>query len=100
MNEHVAEIVAAFLKHNQVAASELPALIVFVRQSLGSLGQAPAAAAVPAPLTPAVPIRTSVGAETITCLDCGKKAKMLKRHLTVVHNVTPNEIPHPMGAET
>jgi|HubBroStandDraft_6_1064221.scaffolds.fasta_scaffold1994341_1 predicted transcriptional regulator len=89
MKEHVAEIVAAFVKRNQVAASELPGLIASVSQSLGSLGQAPAAA--PAPPTPAVPIRSSVTAATITCLYCGKKAKMLKPHLTTVHNLTPDE---------
>src|ERR1700676_4965895 len=89
MKEHVADIVAAFLKRHQVPAQELPALIASVSQSLGSLGEAPAA--VPAPLTPAVPIRSSVGAETITCLDCGKKAKMLKRHLTTSHGLTVDE---------
>jgi predicted transcriptional regulator len=91
MNEHVAEIIAAFVKRNQVPASELPALIVSVSQSLAGLGQAPAAATVPAPLTPAVSIRSSVGAETITCLDCGRRAKMLRRHLTTAHNLTPDE---------
>ena len=44
MKEHVAEIVAAFVKRNQVPASELPALIALVSQSLASLGEAPAAA--------------------------------------------------------
>jgi predicted transcriptional regulator len=89
MKEYVAEIVAAFLKRNQVPAPELPALIASVSQSLASLGQAPAA--VPAPLTPAVSIRNSVGAETITCLDCGKKAKMLKRHILTAHSMTVDE---------
>jgi predicted transcriptional regulator len=89
MKEHVAEIVAAFVKRNQVPATGLPALIASVSQSLAGLSQAPAAAA--APLTPAVSIRSSVGAETITCLDCGRKAKMLKRHLTTAHSMTPDE---------
>jgi predicted transcriptional regulator len=88
MKEHVAEIVAAFVKRNQVAATELPALIASVSQSLASLG---APAAVPAPLTPAVSIRGSVTAATITCLDCGKSAKMLKRHLLTAHNMTVDE---------
>jgi len=88
MKEHVAEIVAAFVKRNQVPALELPVLIASVSQSLGSLGQVPAAA--PA-LTPAVSIRSSVGAETITCLDCGRKAKMLKRHILTAHNMTVDE---------
>ena len=89
MIENVAAIVAAFVKRNAVPALELPALIASVSQSLASLGQAPAAA--PASLIPAVPIRRSVGAETITCLDCGKKAKMLKRHLLTAHGISVDE---------
>jgi predicted transcriptional regulator len=37
---------------------------------------------VPASLVPAVPIRRSVGTNDITCLECGYKGQMLKRHLT------------------
>ena len=87
--EMTAKIVSAYLGRNRVDASELPALIASVSQTLASLGQAPAAS--PAPLTPAVPIRRSVGAETITCLDCGQKSKMLKRHLTTAHRLTVDE---------
>jgi predicted transcriptional regulator len=89
MKEHVAEIVVAFVKRNQVPAPELPTLIASVSQSLTSLGQAPTAA--PTPPTPAVSIRSSVGAETLTCLDCGKKAKMLKRHIFTAHSMTVDE---------
>jgi predicted transcriptional regulator len=89
MKEQVAEIVAAYLKRNRVDPSELPALIDQVSQSLGTLGQAPAAA--PVTLTPAVPIRRSVGVETITCLDCGQTSKMLKRHLMTAHGFTADE---------
>ena len=71
MIEHVAEIVAAYVGKNRVHPSELPALIQKVSQSLVGLGQAPIAA--PTMLTPAVSIRRSVGADAITCLDCGKK---------------------------
>jgi predicted transcriptional regulator len=88
MKEHVAEIVAAFVKRNQVAATELPALIASVSQSLGSLGEAPAA---PAPLTPAVSIRGSATASKITCLDCGWSGQMLKRHLSTGHNLSVDE---------
>ncbi|HEV2188804.1 MAG TPA: MucR family transcriptional regulator [Stellaceae bacterium] len=86
MIENVAEIVAAYLKRNQVPVTELPVLIEKVSQSLASLGQALAAA--PASLTPAVPIRRSIGAESITCLDCGYKGQMLKRHLSTAHGMT------------
>ena len=89
MIENVAEIIAAFLKRTQVPAAELPALIASVNQALAGLGQAPAAA--PTSLTPAVPIRRSVGAESITCLDCGQKSKMLKRHLSTAHGMTVDE---------
>jgi predicted transcriptional regulator len=89
MKEWVAEIVAAYVRKNQINGAELPALIASVSQSLASLGQSP----IPmlGPFTPAVPIRRSVGAEAIICLDCGAKAKMLKRHLFNAHGMTPDE---------
>jgi predicted transcriptional regulator len=88
MIQNVAEIVAAFVKRNQVPSTELPALIQQVSQSLSGLGKAPVAAPV---LTPAVPIRRSLAAETITCLDCGQTSKTLKRHLTSAHGLTPDQ---------
>jgi predicted transcriptional regulator len=89
MKEHVAEIVSAYVGKNQVGLAELPALIASVSQSLASLGQA--ASVTPPTATPAVPTRRSVAADAITCLDCGYKGKMLKRHLTAAHSVTPDE---------
>lgn len=79
MKARVAEIVAAYVRRNQIGGAELPALIASVSQSLASLGQPHTILL--GPLTPAVPIRRSVNAEAIICLDCGAKAKMLKRHL-------------------
>jgi predicted transcriptional regulator len=84
MKEQVAEIVAAYLRKNSVAPSDIPAVITQVHQSLAKLGQPQLAEP-----EPAVPIRRSVNPEYITCLDCGTKAKMLKRHLTSAHNLTP-----------
>jgi predicted transcriptional regulator len=89
MIEQVAEIVAAFVKRNQVPSTELPALIASVSQSLASLGQAPIAA--PAPLNPAVSIRQSIRPDYLVCLACGKRSKMLKRHLSTAHGMTPDE---------
>ena len=90
MKEHVAEIVAAYVAKNRVDATELPTVIASVSQALDSLGQAPADAPA-APLTPTVPIRRSVGADALICLDCGHKAQMLKRHLSAAHGLTPEE---------
>ncbi len=89
MKEHVAEIVAAYVGKNRLDAAELPAVIAAVSQALASLGT-PAGAA-PASLAPAVPIRRSVGANEITCLNCGYKSQMLKRHLMTAHSMTVDE---------
>ena len=89
MKEHVAGIVAAYVGKNRIDPSQLPELIASVSQALAGLGQAAAPAS--SSLTPAVPIRRSIGAETITCLDCGWSGKMLKRHLTSAHNTNPAE---------
>jgi predicted transcriptional regulator len=89
VKEEVTEIVAAYLKHNTVGPDQVPALIQQVYASLTGLGQA-----TPEPevsRTPAIPIRRSVEPDAITCLDCGQKSKMLKRHLSTAHSLTPDE---------
>jgi predicted transcriptional regulator len=90
MKEHVAEIVSAYLGKNSVALSDIPAVITQVYQSLAELGQ-PQSAEPETPLQPAVPIRRSVNPEYITCLECGAKATMLRRHLMAAHNLTPTD---------
>lgn len=84
-----ADIVSAHVSNNQVAVSDLPLLIKNVHAALSSLGQ-PAQETV-APLTPAVPIRSSVKPDFVICLEDGKKLKMLKRHLMTHYQMTPDE---------
>jgi predicted transcriptional regulator len=86
MKEQVAEIVSAYVGHNTVRPDQLPTLISSVSEALSMLGQAPPAEE---PLIPAVSIRRSVGADAITCLDCGFSGKMIKRHLSSAHDMTP-----------
>jgi predicted transcriptional regulator len=43
------------------------------------------------PLKPAVPIKRSVTAEYIVCLEDGKKFKSLKRHLRTQYALTPDQ---------
>ena len=63
-----------------------------VSGALGRIGTDAAAAAVePLELVPAVPIKKSVSADFIVCLEDGKKLKMLKRHLKSTYNMTPAE---------
>ena len=82
-----AEIAAAYLSNNSVSTADVPTLIINVYGALGAVGD-PVPKAIEE-LTPAVSIRSSVKPDAITCLDCGKKFKMLKRHLNVDHGMTP-----------
>lgn len=84
-----AQIVAAHVAHNPVATPELPGLIHSVHDTLTRLGApAPAPEAKP---EPAVPIKKSVVDDHVVCLDCGKKMKLLKRHLATEHAMTPEQ---------
>ncbi len=87
--ELTADIVSAHVGHNRVDAGDVPKLIKTVYNALAGTGQ-PA----PAPqeaLQPKVSIRSSLKPDAITCLDCGAKMKMLKRHLMTNHGMTPDE---------
>ena len=84
-----ADIVSAHVSNNTVGAQELPALINSVFVALSSAGEHEAAPV--ETLQPAVSIRASVKPEAITCLDCGFKGKMLKRHLGTEHGMTPQQ---------
>ena len=84
------KIVAAYVSKNSVPSTELPALIDRVFQSLAGIATG-STAAPEAPLTPAVPVKKSVFADYIVCLEDGKKLKMLKRHLMTSYNLTPDD---------
>ena len=83
------DIVAAHVSNNSVAVDEVPTLISNVYSALAGLGGA--GAAVEERPDPAVSVRASVKKDHIICLDCGKKMKMLKRHLSTEHGMTPEE---------
>jgi predicted transcriptional regulator len=83
------DIVSAHVSHNAVTADQLPVLIQSVYTSLAGLGHAPAP--VEEKREPAVSVRSSVKANAITCLECGAKMKMLKRHLSTDHGLSPAE---------
>ena len=83
------DIVAAHVSNNSVSADEVAALITNVYSALSGLGEA-SAPEEPAP-EPAVSVRSSVKKDHIVCLDCGKKMKMLRRHLSSEHDTTPQE---------
>lgn len=82
-----ADIVAAHVSNNSVAVNDLPNLIQNVHAALGDISQT-GAAPEPKP-EPKVSIRSSVKSDAIACLECGKRQKMLKRHLMTNHQMTP-----------
>ena len=84
-------ITAAYLRGNILPAADIPSVIGIAHGSLLQLVQ-------PAPppqqqeiLKPAVPIRRSVTAEYIVCLEDGRKMKMLKRYLRTTYGLTPDQ---------
>jgi predicted transcriptional regulator len=90
----VAEIVAAYVANNKVEASQIPGIIDSVRQALIANQLSAATAGQHGGSSsgrPAVPVRQSVTPSHITCLECGKPFQSLKRHLRVMHTLTPEE---------
>jgi predicted transcriptional regulator len=86
--EHVVKIVAAYAKRNTLATDELPGVIASVYAALSNVAGAATAEPV-VELVPPVPVRSAIKRNSITCLDCGYVGKMLKRHLTTAHGLTP-----------
>ena len=84
-----ADIVAAHVSNNNVAVADLPMMIERVHGALAGLGVAPVEAE--PELKPAVSVRASVKPDHIVCLEDGKKLKMLKKHLSTDHGLTPQE---------
>lgn len=83
------EIVSSHVANNSVAIADLPDLIQSVYAKLADLSDGHVAA--PEALVPAVPIKKSVTADYLVCLEDGKKLKTLKRHLMTSYNMTPEE---------
>ena len=83
-----AQIVSAHVSNNPIGAEALPSLIQDVYRTLAGVGKEQP---VPDKQAPAVPIKKSVFADYIVCLEDGKKLKMLKRHLKTSYNMTPEQ---------
>ncbi len=83
------DIVAAHVSNNSVTVEDVPSLIANVYGALAGLGSE--ADAEETPPEPAVSIRSSVKPDHVVCLECGKKMKMLKRHLSTDHNMSTED---------
>ena len=82
------DIVAAYVSNNPVPVSELPGMIKSVHGTLGNLSTGAQSDSLTTQ-KPAVPVKKSVTAEYIVCLEDGKKLKMLKRYLRSNYDLTP-----------
>jgi predicted transcriptional regulator len=80
----VAKIIASYVGNHTLAPDQLSALIISVQQALRDLGKP---AQLPAPRTPAVPVRRSVQRDHVICLECGFRGKTLRRHLGTRHGL-------------
>ncbi len=88
--ELTSRIVAAYLSRNVVPAGDLPHLIRQTFVSLNGTSQPDRAPAIEEQ-RPAVPVRKSVTADFIICLEDGKQFKSLKRHLMAKYGLTPEQ---------
>jgi predicted transcriptional regulator len=88
--EMTSEIVSAYLGANSVPAHDLPRLIETVYGALCAIAGGTDAPAF-VERAPAVPVKKSITADFIVCLEDGKKFKSLKRHLRTRYAMTPEE---------
>jgi predicted transcriptional regulator len=88
--ELTAQIVSAYVGNNSMPSAEIASLIGQVHAALKrvSNGQSVPPAEV---AKPAVPVKRSLNADYIVCLEDGKKFKSLKRHLRTRYNMTPEQ---------
>ncbi len=77
-----ANIVASYVAKTSVPVGELPQLIRQVHSTLAGIEPKP---------KPFVTIKESVTPNYVICLECGRKAQMLKQHLSLAHGLTPDE---------
>jgi len=85
-----ADIVSAYVAHNAITSDKLPD---FIGSVYGALSRASLQAVEPekVELKPAVPVKKSVTADYIICLEDGKKFRSLKRHLRSHYDMSPDE---------
>jgi predicted transcriptional regulator len=83
-----AMIVKGYVRQHRLRPDQISDLITSVNQALGQLGQPVEAAEI---LIPAVSVRRSVHQDYVVCLDCGYRAKMLRRHISTRHGLNRDE---------
>lgn len=83
-------IVAAHISKSSVSAAEIPRLLSDIYQALSGIAGGRLSTS-PGRSEPAIPVKKSVTPDHIICLECGKKQKMLKRHIRTAYGLTPEQ---------
>jgi len=89
-----ADIIVAYVSHNTVNGTELPALIKDIYQALKKTGGDEESASVEVVVEqqkPAVNPKRSVTDDYLICLEDGRRFKSLKRHLITHYDLTPEQ---------
>jgi len=81
-------IVQSYVRHHAVGAGEVSEVITSVH---GALSQVLRPNPPEKVLTPAVSVRQSVRHDYVVCLNCGYRGKMLHRHISKRHGLSPDE---------
>ena len=89
--ELTASVVIAYVTSRFVATAELPKLIASVDTALRKAGASASPPDPPATPRPAVPVRVSIQANHLLCLECGRSMRSMKRHIEARHGLTPDE---------
>lgn len=86
------DIVSAYVSNNPVPPGELAQLIARTHAALIQVAGGQVEANVPSvPQQPAVPVKKSVTADHIICLEDGRVFKSLKRHLRAKYDMSPEQ---------
>ena len=83
-----AKIVQSYVRHHRMEPNQLAGLITSVHQAIDQLGKPPEPEEM---RTPAVPVRRSVHRDYIVCLECGYRAKTMRRHISARHGLGRDE---------
>ena len=91
------QIVSSYVAKNAVELADLQEIIRKTYQALLESHEKTSNHGYGRNYTPAVPIDESVTDEYIVCLEDGKKLQMLRRHLSTVYSMTPEEYKEKWG---
>lgn len=86
-----AKMTSSYIEANSLPLSEVKGVLNAFYSALCDLQKNSGGSRVWQPAEPAVPVADSVKDDYIICLEDGKKLQMLKRHLSTVYRMTPEE---------